>query len=228
MNTSSIFNIVMGIIVATISGILVPPCRRFFVKILKFFSNKFNQWKSILLILLLSKKFKKKLKLIVNGLSDCLDDKKTCSLIYLIKNIQNLYSLQTRLLVSAINETNFGKELEKVQKERIVSSAVDEASLLRDWYTFYKGRIDSVSSFYISELFNEFGFILSRIQRIFEKVIRTLDEESIQNIKIDSYSYPLFKQIFVNTATEFNKLTQEASGKLKGIRVWPIVVLPEL
>lgn len=213
MNILPIPNIVIGIIIATISAIMGWVFRSSILELFKFFRNRFKQLrlsqseqKFAKQISFLSEEFKKKLKLIVDGFSNCLDYNKTCSLLSLIGDIQELHHSEERYLSCAHNET----------------------SLLRDWYTFYKGRIDSADSSYVPELFNEFGFILIHLRRIFKKVIKGLNEDSIRNLKMNSYGYPLFKQIFTTSADEFSKLTQEASRKLKGVREWSIIVLPEL
>jgi hypothetical protein len=235
-------SILRGILIATISGILVWFFRKFFPKFFKFFRNKFGQWrlnqskqKLAKQKLSLSEEFKNKLRLIVDGFSDCLDYRKTCSLRYLIGDIQRLYSSQPRTLANLINESNIEKVLKRAQKENSLSFLIDEADLLWNWYKFYKNRINSVTPSYLPELFNEFGFILIRTLRIFEKTMGVLktaveifNKDYIGEFKMNQYGYPLFKQIFSTTTNEFSKLTQEAAQKLQGIRTWSVMALPEL
>ena len=213
MNILPIPNIAIGIIIGTISALMAWFFRSSILGLFKFLGNRFKQLrlsqsehKFAKQIWLLSEEFKKRLKFIVDGFSNCLDYDKTCSLLSLIQDIQELHP----------------------SAQGVLSFASDEASLLKDWYAFYKGRFDSVNSPYVSHLFNEFGSILIRLRRIFEKVIKGLDEDSIRKLKMDSYGYPLFKQIFTTSSNEFSKLTEEASRKLKGVRKWSIITLPEL
>lgn len=162
---------------------------------------------------LLRYNYRKKLKNIVESASFLFDyaSNRTCSLLNLIRIVKYEFSSNPPLFM----------KLEIVEKK---------ADVLREWYKFYKDRIEICYLSKIGELFDEYGQILLEVQGIFEELTKDLKENSIiQKLKRDIYGYPMAKKIFQTTSDEFSKLTEEASQKLKEIKKWVhIFSLPEL
>lgn len=157
--------------------------------------------------------YRKRLKSIVKNASLLFEyaGNRTCSLLNLIRIVKYEISSNTHLF----------KKLEIAEKE---------TEVIREWYKFYKSRLEICYLSQIGELFNEFGQILLKVQRIFEEITKDLKEDSIiQKLKRDTYGYPMSKRIFQTATDEFSKLTEEASQKLKKIKKWTnIFSLPEL
>ncbi len=157
--------------------------------------------------------YRKKLKNIVENASFLFEyaGSRTCSLLNLVRIVKYETSSDTPLFM----------KLEIVDKK---------ADVLREWYRFYKDRIETCCLSKIGGLFDEYGQILLQVQGIFEELTKDLKEDSIiQKLKRDIYGYPMAKKIFQTTSDEFSKLTEEASPKLKEIKNWSNTFsLPEL
>ena len=157
--------------------------------------------------------YRKKLKNIVESASSLFDyaSDRTCSLLNLIRIVKCGFPSNTPLSMK-------------------FEMAEEKANILREWYRFYKDRIEICYLSKIGKLFDEYGQILLRVQGIFEELTRDLREDSIiQKLKRETYGYPMAKKIFQTTSDEFSKLTEEASQKLKEIKNWTnIFSLPEL
>jgi predicted Rossmann fold nucleotide-binding protein DprA/Smf involved in DNA uptake len=139
--------------------------------------------------------------------SNCLEYEKTCSLITLI-----------------------GKTERKVSNSSL-SIQRKRAEILRDWFVFFKGRVDSTYLKNTEDLLDEFAFIVIRVHDIFRdlyKVLDKQDQQTIQQMKKDEYGYPTFKKIYHETTNELEKLYQEASERLKEIKTRSFLALPEL
>lgn len=157
--------------------------------------------------------YRKKLNGIVEKISSLFEyaGNRTCSLLNLIRTVKYEVSRDTHLFMK-------------------LEIAENKINVLREWYRFYKGRIETCYLSSIGKVFDEFGQILLEVQRIFEGIIKDLKEDAIiQRLKRDTYGYPLAKHIFQTATNEFSKLTGEASQKLKEIKKWEnIFSLPEL
>lgn len=156
--------------------------------------------------------YRKKLKDIVEGFSDCLGNRTTlCSLSHLID--------ETKGKVSG-NEEIILRQLSK------------RVELLKEWFQNFRHNLDITYLRNLEELFENFRRILSNCHNIFEdfrSVLSVLNnrEEIVKGLKEDSYGYPLFKRLYDSTLTKFEDLTREASKELK-IKPARLPELPEL
>jgi hypothetical protein len=149
--------------------------------------------------------YRKRLKTIVEGFSACIDYDRTCSLISFIGETQGKIAHSSSLLI-------------QLEKARILSK----------WFAFFKSRINLTYLRNTTYLFDEFGSILNKTHEIFREFCNTLDEKTIQQLKRNEHGYPTFKKIYTESTNDFEKLSQEASQKLKEFKSWHFLALPEL
>jgi hypothetical protein len=145
---------------------------------------------------------RRRLQIIVEKFSDCIEYNKTCSLTSLISGIQQ-----------KINNPLLSVQLEK-------------ARLLREWFNFYKNRINSIHLKNTKNLFDEFAAILITTHAIFREFTGPLDESLSQKLRRDEFGYPTFRKIYDETTNDFEKLCREVSEELKEIRKWSFLALP--
>jgi len=145
-----------------------------------------------------------KLKFIISGFEDTLAESKACSLVYILRKIQN---------------TSYSD---------ICDEKMKRAYLLKEWYDFFKTRVETYNSRQIPDLIQEFIIILVRISNLAEETVKLIDQKMRLELKNDSNSWPLFKDIFYSATKDVSKLTREVEAKLIGIQVWTSVSLPDL
>ena len=107
----------------------------------------------------------------------------------------------------------------------------EKAMILEKWYASFRHNLSSANHKNISKYFKEFAEILKQTQAIFRdfsQVVRD-DTEVIKTLKMNDTGYPYFEKIYNRTISELEKLSKEASKKLKGeFRDYHFNPLPKL
>lgn len=146
----------------------------------------------------------KRLKVIILGFEDILAESKTCGLVYILRKIQN---------------TSYSD---------ILDEKIKRMYLLKEWYDFFRSRVETSNGYQVTGLIREFIIILVRISSITEESVKLMDQRIRSDMKNDSYGWPLLKDIFSSAAKDISKLSRENEAKLIGISEWTPVSLPDL
>lgn len=181
-----------GSILSTISD-FIPRCSKLIVK----WFNTFKRRQ-------LERTLINRLKVIILGFEDILAESKTCSLVYILRKIQN------------------------TSCSDILDEKIKRMYLLREWYDFFRFRVETSNGYQIAGLIREFIIILVRISNITEESVKLIDQRIRLDMKNDSYSWPLFKDIFSSAAKDISKLSRGNEAKLIGISEWSPISLPDL
>lgn len=171
----------------------IPRCNKLIIKWFSSFKKK--QLERVLI---------KRLKVITSGFEDILSESKACSLIYILRKIQN------------------------VSYSDILDEKIKRTYLLKEWYDFFRSRVETSNGWQVARLIQEFIIILVRISSITEESVKLMDQRIRLDMKNDSYGWPLLKDIFSSTAKDISKLSRETEAKLIGISEWTPVSLPDL
>ena len=170
----------------------------------KFIISWFKRFFSFLIRRNAEKTLTKKLKVIISGFEDALAESKTCSLVYILRKMQN---------------TSYSD---------ICDEKMKRAYLLKEWYELLKNRIQTCDGRQIADFIKEFSIILVRISNLTEEIVKLMDQKMRLELKNDSYGWPLFKDLFYSTVKDVSKLTKEEEAKLIAVQGWSSVSIPEL
>jgi predicted Rossmann fold nucleotide-binding protein DprA/Smf involved in DNA uptake len=120
-------------------------------------------------------------------------------------------------------------------ERKVINSSLSiqrkRAEMLREWFVFLKGRVDSIYLKNTKDLLNEFASIVIRVQDILRDLCTVWDKQDqqmIQQIKRNTYDYPTFKKIYHEVTNDLERLYQEASERLKEIKPCCFPALPDL
>jgi len=155
-------------------------------------------------------KYKDKLIEISDYFNEAMDTwRKSCSLSAVLENARR-----------ADNAENI-----KIQCQK------EKAMILEKWYASFRHNLSSANPKNISKYFEEFAEILKQTQAIFRdfsQVVRS-NTEVIETLKMNDIGYPCFEKIYDRTTSELEKLSKEASKKLKGeFKLYQFNPLPRL
>lgn len=146
----------------------------------------------------------KRLKVISSGFEDILAESKTCSLVSILRKMQN------------------------VSYSAIYDEKMKRAYLLKEWYDFLKDVIKKCDSRQIADCIREFSLILVRISNLAEETVKLMDQKMRMELKNDPYGWPLLKDLFHSTAKDVSNLTKEEEAMLIGVQEWSSVSIPDL
>lgn len=155
-------------------------------------------------------KYKQELNDIVDYFDDAMhSQRKTCSLYTIINNINSTDTL----------------------KRTQIKCQAKNALILEKWYSSLKSKLNSTNLKQITQYYDEFARILYQTHDIFREFSQTIqdEEEIIKRLRKNDAGYPLFEKIYNETTKDFEKITKQASYKLKKeYRDYKFSALPKL